>query len=474
MTGFIVLFFHQIAYTETFIQAAPPPIKDRGSIAIPKEIFPDGKDTVIPIYVPAVVDGSNASIKDDWKTVLELKKQEVDKLATALGGLKILGGDPDKAKQLLNVKTEYKITVQESLQGNHRAIIETSGRDRAVQNIAGSLSRARIFKKGGGSMTGVIFDKNHTDDPYIAYVSLSPEKNAVDITPKIYPRDKVMIKNTFLGIPTTKVMEVKGEELISFLKPFVKSSVDIGLLEKMLSDDNVVSSMEVTYLMDDKGSASFEWLKKIITKSAVKQTTSNVISEHVIPNALDLGLQLIAGIKFPLFGLFWPKVAEAPTIDPSELSLRNAGDISVNVSFTQDISGLYTQTPDFSESQGADWSSAFSGTRTGEGSIPGNFTGSGSGRVEAISGYMASSINSEPFSIATQGEFTASGKAGQPLAGTMRSIFDNTSFESISLKGDVTIYPDGRLDWENIEGDITQGGTSVGTFTGTINQGPTK
>ena len=194
LIGFVTLLFAQTAFSETFIQAPPPPITDRGTITIPKEIFPEGKDAPIPIYVPPVVDGSNAAMKDDWKTTTELRGQKVDKWATGLAGVEIfkgiLGpgkGDPTKAQQLLDVKTEYKITIQENPQGEKRAIIQTSGIDRTIQRITETISSRKIIKEEGRTLDILQLDRNHSNDPYIAYVSLSPDKKTIDITPKIYP-----------------------------------------------------------------------------------------------------------------------------------------------------------------------------------------------------------------------------------------------------------------------------------------------
>ena len=67
---------HSVQYTQAAdlqLRAIPAPITDRGSMTIPEKVFPEGKGASIPIYVPPVVDSSNAYIKDSWKTVVELK-----------------------------------------------------------------------------------------------------------------------------------------------------------------------------------------------------------------------------------------------------------------------------------------------------------------------------------------------------------------------------------------------------------------
>ncbi|MCL5237136.1 MAG: hypothetical protein M1353_04720 [Nitrospirae bacterium] len=163
-----------------------------------------------------------------------------------------------------------------------------------------------------------------------------------------------------------------------------------------------------------------------------------------------------------------------PLSDPVKVSQRTAGDIPVTVNFQQSISGYYTQRPDYFGARGANWSATLSGTRTGAGSVPGSFTGSGSGRAEAFPGYFANTLNNKPLSLTTQGQVTASGKAGQPLTGTMTSTFNTTGIESVSLKGPVTLNPNGSLKWQNFSGEVRHNGTQVGAMTGTVNQGPTK
>lgn len=199
--------------------------------------------------------------------------------------------------------------------------------------------------------------------------------------------------------------------------------------------------------------------------------------EQIVQTHLNRAINELPNIK--VVSELLPKTALAPTTDASQLSERTAGDIPVTVTFTQELSGLYTQTPDYSLAPGANWSiTNISGTRTGDaGSIPGTFTtGSGSGRAEATrTGYIAGTLNNEPLTITTQGRATASGKAGQPLQGEMTSTFNTTGIENVSLKGDIKIYPNGRLAWTNIKGDVTHSGVGkVGEMTGTIDQGPTR
>jgi hypothetical protein len=195
--------------------------------------------------------------------------------------------------------------------------------------------------------------------------------------------------------------------------------------------------------------------------------------------SVQTGLQEFQKLAKPVIQPFVQVVK--PLLDKDKLTGRMqsaAGDIQVEVAFTQELSGLYTQTPDYFLAPGANWRvTNISGTRTGEGAIPGTFTtGSGSGRVEITrAGYVAGTLNNEAFTITTEGTVRASGKAGQPLTGTMTSTFNTVDIENVSLTGAVKIYPNGRIDWTNIKGDITHTGVGkVGDVTGTIYQGSTR
>ena len=49
---------------------------DPGAVVIPESLFPDGKGLPIPIHVPEVVGGSNASF-GDWETVKDITGSDV-------------------------------------------------------------------------------------------------------------------------------------------------------------------------------------------------------------------------------------------------------------------------------------------------------------------------------------------------------------------------------------------------------------
>jgi hypothetical protein len=514
------------------LRAMPAPITDRGSIVIPEEVFPEGKGNPIPIFVPPVTNSSNVEIKDNWKTAVELKGQEVNKWATGLAGVEIFKGiagtgkgDPAKAQQLLDVKTDYKITIQESPQGERRAIIQTSGVDRTIQRIAETIDSSKIIKKEEGRTIEILkLDRSHSNDPYIAYVSLSPDKKTIDITPKIYPEDKVILRTfgTFsktLGVLLGKYedTEITGESLINYLTPLFKTGIDIGLLEKMFSDENVISSMSIAR-MDTKAALKEQIKDKVeqITEKVKEKAEKGIneikkqLNELLIKSANNQIVQDILltspGVKAAQFG--WQGLLPIPLtkeeaeaqkrliikaievacafyhdcisfdlsmFDPSKHAQRNAQQqlTPVKVTFTQTFNGLYTQTPIAPSSQAADFTvNITSGTR-GPLEVrevrPGNFTGLLQGRVTAYPGDMPGTYNNDPVIGWSVGTVEAKGFKEGPLKGEMQVQGIHHGVLSILPKGPVTINTDGSLS-HTFNGVVIENGVNWGTANGTLNQ----
>jgi tetratricopeptide (TPR) repeat protein len=234
------------------LRSIPIPNTDKGSIIIPEKTFPEGNGVPIPIYVPPIIDNSNVLIKDDWKTVLELNGQEVNKITT--GFSLFFFRQPDIEKKLLDIKTDYKILVQMNPPGEFRAIIETSGIDRTLQDITETMNSSKIIKEEENVSHIFNVDRKHGNDPYIAYIYLNQRK--IDIVPKIYPKDKLTLRffkhKKILDSVRADILtgeyedtEVKGEQLANYLTPVYKTGIDLKLMEKLLSDQSMIACMSI-------------------------------------------------------------------------------------------------------------------------------------------------------------------------------------------------------------------------------------
>ena len=389
IVSIVVFLSFATIYSELHVQASelramPAPITDRGSIEIPEKVFPEGKGVPIPIYVPPVVDGSNAFIKDDWNTVVELKGQEISKAATFLAGGALTRGDSTKAQQMLDIGTEYKITIQESLQGEQRAIIQTSGIDRSLQRITETIS-SKIIKKPGREVHILNVDRSRKDDPYIAYVSLSHDKKTV-VTPKVYPEDKVTIIHSIgtfsktLGFLLGKYQdtEINGKELVNYLTPIFRSVIDIGQLDKMFSDEKVIAAMSVNKM--DTSVSRLEQIKETIkeTLKGIPRAYDDLYHKRVqnvaLQTAFDISVSLL---KFGVT-LMGGNVIDLRELhlDPSQLTQRTAQDQLTPVkdlSFTQTFSGGYEK-PSESPFKVAIYRNTNPGSGMRTGIFPGNFS----------------------------------------------------------------------------------------------------
>lgn len=489
---------HAEQYTQApEIRAVPPPIMDRGSIVIPRDIFPEAKEATIPIYVPPVIEGSNAAIRDEWKTVKEIKGEQTKfewarflsnikpgEAETPIGAGIQLGHALIRAASEAFEKRDYNISIQEGPQGQFRAIIQigagekTTLRERAGETVAVSPAPDQAFASAvyseyiaekfrlpkGLYQASLSIDKAHKDDPYVAYVSFSPEKNTFDLTPKIYPNDEFNVNVDFRTkmLPwnwfrdwSSREIEISGE---AFIKAFTASAQMIeakNLLEFFQKEKVTVSNILQ--------------VKKEMTYFAAKHSASNLIkqSEHT-KLATD-----VANVRASAVGLLRPETAKPPTTD--QLSERTAQQqlTPVKVTFTQTFNGLYTQTPISPSSQTANFSGTItSGTRVGEGSRPGNYTGSFSGSLTAYPGDIPATHNNTPFNAWSVGTVEAKGFKEGTLKGTMNITGTLGGPTYTYPSGPVTIGTDGSLS-HTFNGVLKENGDPWGTTTGTLNQSKT-
>ncbi|GFP42997.1 hypothetical protein HKBW3C_02129, partial [Candidatus Hakubella thermalkaliphila] len=245
---------------ETKLEKGEP--EDYGAVIIPKELFPEGNGVPIPIYIPPVINDSNASF-GDWANVEEIADENVkfstEKLLKNLAkltpsevpeypGYKVgagaafsMGGAVLLAFGQAFEKDGFKITIQRNSQGNFRAVIQiftdkgnvirrnaggaTRSPDTGIAAVAFSRHLKDKFSLPDGSMYQAFWeiDKNHRQDPYVAYMGLRPDKNAVLLIPKIYSGDIFrIVKRTAFLIWGPTVLELRGKEYVgvwSYLLP---------------------------------------------------------------------------------------------------------------------------------------------------------------------------------------------------------------------------------------------------------------
>jgi hypothetical protein len=252
---------------ETYISKTPE--KSNGAIVIPKEFFPKGNGEPIPIYVPPVVNSSNAIIKDNWLTVYEkiITEVDFDWKIFYVNFFKSLTSEPKNNIDAIlaitsgliesSVSTyssvKIKITIQEnpSVSGKFRAILQLGDTEKktlmrkyayngryfivwdfpysagfadAEKGLDEYLTKRFGLEPSGGYLNysyKVIIDPSHNTDEFIEYLSLSPD-GRMTRTPKIYPLDTIqIIREIVLGqIPYYYqiVAEFSGDEFINFLE----------------------------------------------------------------------------------------------------------------------------------------------------------------------------------------------------------------------------------------------------------------
>ena len=227
--------------------------QSHGQIIIPEDIFPEGRGLPIPIYLPPVANDSNAFF-GDWKTVTAISGDRIRfsqekllrNLATFAPPRPLEGPEIDEeaaaafalGAALIDVfakafeEEAFQITIQRGPQSNFRAVIQLATdemniiRDQAGGAISSSSAgpvavawsrylQERFLLPSTSSPYRSIWtiDRKHQKDPYVAYLTLRPEQNAVAITPKIYSGDSFKImKEIFIVGPI--VLEIKGKEYV--------------------------------------------------------------------------------------------------------------------------------------------------------------------------------------------------------------------------------------------------------------------
>ena len=275
---------------------------DYGHILIPEELFPEGKGLPIPIYVPPVENDSNV-YSDDWPTIEEIKDDEVifsqEKLLRNL--VKYSMEHPGRGLIIALSKSfaeafdqnAFLITIQRSSQGEFRAIIQiTTDEMNVIRAMAGDVinspstgvpaiewsrylqERFSLPSDSGLYRSTWIIDKNHKEDPYVSYLSLSTHKNAVLITPKVYMGDNFKImREVFIVGPI--VLDLKGRNYIntwSYLLPIeepetlkILELLPISPTEEEFTDipyTEEEKKLAVAIVMDRSGSMSGEKLAK--------------------------------------------------------------------------------------------------------------------------------------------------------------------------------------------------------------------
>jgi hypothetical protein len=235
-----------------------------GGIIIPKEIFPEGKGHVIPIYVPPVIDNSNIIREDEgWQTIKEIEKTESnfewEKMIASFTLTRARVWSPEQnqyvdtpqgaafsliAELITAVNnavstSKLKITIQEDSEGKFRAIIQMGDPDRNsfMRANAGGVILAEFpeprwyFESPFSKAIAEAFhlepdnypfryysismqiDSSHKTDEYIGYLSLSKD-NRIILTPKLYPKDKleiVCIHQFIFPYKIETIMGIMGE-----------------------------------------------------------------------------------------------------------------------------------------------------------------------------------------------------------------------------------------------------------------------
>jgi hypothetical protein len=200
---------------------------------IPVETFPEGKGSLIPIYVPPLIDGSNVVREDkDWRTIKEIKKSKLsfqwEKLVAgttlesadtpAGAAFSAIAGLISALNDALSI-SECRITIQRSAGGDLRAIISIGDPDRRtflrayagdgwvdpvadsfwVVRAAFSDYLAETFRLEPDDFPdryytiGINVDPAHKNDPYVGYLSQSGDGKVV-MTPRIYPEDELRVR----------------------------------------------------------------------------------------------------------------------------------------------------------------------------------------------------------------------------------------------------------------------------------------
>jgi len=290
---------------------------DYGHILIPEELFPEGKGLPIPIYVPPVENDSNV-YSDDWPTIKEIKDDEVifsqEKLLRNLVKYSVEHPGDDLILALSKSFAEafdqnaFLITIQRSSQGEFRAIIQiTTDEMNVIRAMAGDVinspstgvpaiewsrylqERFSLPSDSGLYRSTWIIDKNHKEDPYVSYLSLSTHKNAVLITPKVYMGDNFKImREVFIVGPI--VLDLKGRDYIntwSYLLPIeepetlkILELLPISPTEEEFTD--IPSTATATALVIDHSGSMGDKRKLELAQEAARSYIDSVPEEDYV------------------------------------------------------------------------------------------------------------------------------------------------------------------------------------------------
>lgn len=231
-----------------------PPYKERGGIIIPKDIFPEGDNKVIPVYVPQENDNANTELeKDGWSNIKEISRNKADfeweKFVSSFkttradtaqeAGLSLAAGFLQALAKAITI-AEVKIVVQTNSEGNFRAIILLGDPDMNtyLRKDAGLsdclyieptwvMSKAIEDAFHLDKCLGLCWyytmcwrvDSSHKQDNYIGY--LSYRDNQIVYTPRIYSNDKISVNRVDFPIGGEEVLSFKGEGYISITESFI-------------------------------------------------------------------------------------------------------------------------------------------------------------------------------------------------------------------------------------------------------------
>jgi hypothetical protein len=250
-----------------------PPVTERGGLVVPKELFPEGNEATIPIYVPPVTNDSNLITEDNvWKTVKEIRRTKLDfdwaklissfsleSASTPEGSVfTAIAGFIKSVSSAVSI-CDLKIKIEKDFESNFRAIVEVEDPNRAYfvrqyagQNLvmpsSGDNTVRSAFSQWLASVFGLepdrfpqmyytmslSIDRAHKDDECVAYLSMS-EHGQVVLTPKIYPNDRLRIVRMYeiLFIPYRRetIIDVNGAGLLSLWEKPLPSQSSGFMLE---------------------------------------------------------------------------------------------------------------------------------------------------------------------------------------------------------------------------------------------------
>jgi len=234
-----------------------PPVTDRGGLVIPKELFPEGNEVVIPVHVPNVIDDSNLIREDDgWGTLKEIRRTKLDfDWAKFISGFSLASASTPEGtvfsviagfmKSVSSATSicDMTVKIEKDFESNFRAIVEVhdpnrsyfarqyAGQNVTIPNRGDNIIRGAFSKWLASAfglepdrfpqmyyMMSLGIDRAHRDDECVAYLSMS-EQGQVIITPKVYQNDRLRIVRIYeiLFIPyrLEVIVDVTGDALLN-------------------------------------------------------------------------------------------------------------------------------------------------------------------------------------------------------------------------------------------------------------------